>query len=117
MFYESPNRLIDTLNNIKEIFGAEKQIAIGRELTKIYEEVKVGTVDEIINYYEKNTLKGEIVAMIYAQEENNMSEQEINEKIAILKEEGFSPKDISKIISKLYGINKNKVYDAVLKTN
>ncbi len=115
LFYESPNRLTDTLEIIKDFFGADKKIAIGRELTKIYEEVKTGTVDEIINYYSENPLKGEIIAMVYAQEEKNMSEQEINEKIVILKDEGFSPKDISKIISKLYGINKNKVYDLVLK--
>lgn len=114
VFYDSPNRLIETLENIKEFYGTDKKVAVGRELTKMYEEVKIGTVGEIIEYYNSNTLKGEIVAMIFASETNDVSDDELLKKISLLKEEGFSQKDISKIISKLYGVNKNKVYKMVL---
>lgn len=114
VFYDSPNRLIETLDNISEFFGGERQIAIGRELTKVYEEVKTGSVKEIKDYYENNTLKGEIVAMIFAKESNSLPEELIKEKINILKEAGFSPKDISIIISKLYKENKNKIYKLTL---
>ena len=110
VFYESPNRLIETLKNI----DLDRKIAVGRELTKMFEEIKIGTVKEVIEYYEKNTLKGEIVVMVYAQEQSDVSDDELKEKINILKEEGFSPKDISKIISKLYGENKNKIYKFVI---
>ena len=110
VFYESANRLLETLENIQE----ERKIAVGRELTKMFEEVKIGTIKEIIEYYRNNTLKGEIVAMLYAKENNDISNEELKEKINILKEEGFSPKDISKIISKLYSENKNKIYKLVL---
>ena len=64
----------------------------------------------MIEYYKNNTLKGEIVVMVFASEYNDVEESEIVEKISILKEEGYSNKDISIIISKLYGINKNKIY-------
>ncbi len=111
VFYESPNRLLETLGNI----SPERRIAVGRELTKMFEEIKIGTVEEIIEYYQTNTLKGEIVVMVYAQERDEASEEELQEKINILRDEGFSQKDISKIISKLYGINKNKIYKFVLK--
>ena len=47
VFYESPNRLMETLNNIKELYGEDKKISVGRELTKLYEEIKTGTVKEI----------------------------------------------------------------------
>ena len=110
VFYESPNRLLETLENLP----AERKIAVGRELTKMFEEVKIGSVKEIIDYYKSNTLKGEIVVMLYAQEQDAVSEEELKAKINILKEEGFSPKDISKIISRLYGENKNKVYKLVI---
>ena len=110
VFYESPNRLIETLENIQEIYGSNKKVAVGRELTKMYEEVQIGTVSEIINYYTSNTLKGEIVAMVFASESTDVKNDELLEKINLLKEEGFSQKDISKIISKLYGVNKNKIY-------
>lgn len=110
VFYESPNRLLETLKNLPP----QRQIAVGRELTKVFEEVKIGSVEEVINYFENNTLKGEIVVMLYALQSADVSDDELLEKINILKEEGFSPKDISKIISKLYGENKNKVYKLVI---
>lgn len=114
VFYESPLRLEGTLQNISEIFGENTRIAVGRELTKIYEEVKIGSVKEIIEYYEKNTLKGEIVAMVFAQDKKEFDEIELKEKIKLLSSEGFSQKDIAKIISRLYDINKNTVYKACL---
>lgn len=114
VFYESPNRLMETLENIKDSFGNDKKISVARELTKMFEEVKTGSVEEIISYYNENPLKGEIVAMVYADEKVDLDGLEIIDKIKILKEEGFSPKDISKIISKLYGENKNRIYKLVL---
>ena len=114
VFYESPNRLMETLENIKDEYGSDTKVAVGRELTKMFEEVKIASVEEIISYYKKNPLKGEIVAMVFAQETNDISDEELKEKIKILRDEGFSPKDISKIISKLYGENKNKIYKMVI---
>ncbi len=114
VFYESPNRLMETLENLLEEFGGNIQIAVGRELTKVFEEVKIGSIEEIIEYYKNNPLKGEIVAMKFAQEENAVSDVELAEKIKTLKDEGFSQKDISKILSKLYNINKNHVYKMVI---
>ena len=114
VFYESPNRLIETLENIQDAFGSDKKIAVGRELTKIFEEVKIGTVAEIIDYYRENILKGEIVVMVFASETKDMAEEEIKEKISKLKQKGFSPKDISVIISELYDVNKNLIYKLAL---
>ena len=110
VFYESPQRLIKTLENISSEFGSETKISVGRELTKMFEEIKTGFISDIINYYNTNTLKGEIVVMIYKQEEKVSDEAELKQKIVILKKAGFSTKDISKIISLLYGENKNKIY-------
>lgn len=114
VFYESPNRLLETLENISSEYGESTIVAVGRELTKMFEEVKIDRVEKIISYYKNNPLKGELVAMVFAKEVSDVSEEELKEKINILKEEGFSQKDIAKIISKLYGENKNKVYKMVI---
>jgi len=64
IFYESPHRLLKTLKQFSEYFGGDRQISVSRELTKIHEENIRGTVIELINYYETNTLKGEIVIIV-----------------------------------------------------
>lgn len=113
VFYESPNRLLQTLENIKNFFGEDKKIAIGRELTKVFEEIKIGTVSEILDYYRENTLKGEIVGLIFAQENKETDDDELTEKAKYLKEQNFSAKDSVKILTGLYNAPKNKVYELV----
>ena len=103
-----------TLNNIKEKFGEDRQIAVGRELTKVFEEIKIGEVKEIIEYYSKNILKGEIVAMVFAENNVQVSDADIKQKIKLLKEQNYSQKDIAKIISVLFGENKNRIYKLVI---
>ena len=71
--YESPHRLVKSLKMIQELLGENRYVSVGRELTKKFEEYKTGTVKEVLDYYEKATVKGEIVLMIagcnYAQED------------------------------------------------
>ena len=64
ILYESPFRLLKTLNQLKEYFNDNRQIAVSRELTKIHEETKRGTISEVISYYGNQTVKGEIVIII-----------------------------------------------------
>ena len=64
VFYESPHRLLKTLQQFSEYFGADRPASVSRELTKIYEETKRGTVQEIIAYYDEKTIKGEIVICV-----------------------------------------------------
>jgi 16S rRNA (cytidine1402-2'-O)-methyltransferase len=64
VFYESPHRLIKTLEQFIEYFGSERQASVSRELTKIYEETQRGSLIEILNYYKDKTVKGEIVIVV-----------------------------------------------------
>lgn len=114
VFYESPLRLIETLENIADVRGKDAKIAVGRELTKMFEEVKTGTVTEIIDYYKNNILKGEIVCMLYAQSDFSEDESLIAEQIKKLRDLNYTDKDISQILSTLYDYNKNKVYKLAL---
>ncbi len=64
IFYESPHRLLKTLEEFMQYFGTERQASVSRELSKMFEETKRGTLEEIKNYFENNTLKGEIVICV-----------------------------------------------------
>ena len=61
IFYESPHRLLKSLEEFITFFGEDREVSVSRELTKMYEETKRGTLTEVKNYFETNTLKGEFV--------------------------------------------------------
>lgn len=107
VFYDSPNRLLKTLSVLNN-FNPNLRIAIGRELTKMFEEVNIMTVSDAIVYYSKNVLKGEFVCLIYKNIDSDAKKLPVKE-IQKLKDMNFSSKDISKIIHALYGLSKNDI--------
>ncbi len=64
LFYESPMRLVNTLEEFIRIFGEDRQCCISRELTKMFEENKRGTLKEVCEYFRQKTVKGEIVIVV-----------------------------------------------------
>jgi len=76
IFYESPFRLVKTLEQLKEFFGANRQASVSRELTKVFEETVNGTLDELVNYFGAKTVKGEIVIVVAGKEEVKKSKYE-----------------------------------------
>ena len=64
VFYESPMRLLKTLSNFIEYFGAERQCCVSRELTKKFEENKRGTLLEVYDHFNQKPVKGEIVIVV-----------------------------------------------------
>ena len=64
ILYESPHKLIKTLSNICEYFGEERQISVSRELSKLFEETKRGTVKNVLEHYTDHPPKGEIVVVV-----------------------------------------------------
>ncbi len=64
VFYESPFRLVKTLEQFIEYFGAERQASVSRELTKIYEETKRDTLQKLKEYFTNKKVKGEIVIIV-----------------------------------------------------
>jgi len=106
IFYDSPERIIKTLKTISKCRKNPK-IALGRELSKLFEEIVIKNTDEIINYFNSG-IKGEIVCMVYPDKGTDLSE--IKQKIKILKAKGFKDKEISTILSSLFNYNKNDIY-------
>ena len=64
VFYESPMRLVKTLKDFIEYFGAERNCCVSRELTKKFEENKRGTLQEVHDYFNVKPVKGEIVIVV-----------------------------------------------------
>jgi 16S rRNA (cytidine1402-2'-O)-methyltransferase len=68
VFYESPHRLVKTLAQFVEFFGPERKVSVSREITKLHEENKRGTVAEVLEHFKSKTVKGEIVIVLGAEE-------------------------------------------------
>jgi 16S rRNA (cytidine1402-2'-O)-methyltransferase len=64
IFYESPMRLVKTLEELASYFGADRNCSVSRELTKIFEENKRGSLQEVADYFKTKTVKGEIVLVV-----------------------------------------------------
>ncbi len=110
IFYEAPERILNTLKIIKSVRGDVK-IALGRELSKLFEEINIDTVSNVLNRY-NGEIKGEIVCLIYPSD--NIDDDVIVDKIIKLKSKGYKPKDCAVILSSLYDYSKNKIYNLAL---
>lgn len=64
ILYESPFRLIKLLEELKEFLGKDRRVSVSRELSKMFEENKQGTTEELIKYFSAKTVKGEIVVVV-----------------------------------------------------
>lgn len=69
VFYESPFRLVKTLEQLAEVLGAERRAAVCREITKLHEETQRGTLAELAQHYTEKGVKGEIVLIVAGTEE------------------------------------------------
>lgn len=108
IFYEAPHRLINTLDNIKEALGNRK-ISISREISKKFEEIYRGTIEEIIN--ELDEVKGELVIVVDGNyDENDFSDLSIIEHVNLFIKEGYSTMDAIKLVAKERKTTKNIIY-------
>jgi len=64
IFYESPHKLLKTLQHFKEYFGGGRQISVSREISKLHEETQRGEVQKVLEYYTQKPPKGEIVIIV-----------------------------------------------------
>ncbi len=69
IFYESPYRLVKSLEQFKEYFGAERKASVSREITKLFEETVNGTIQEVLDHFLAKEVKGEIVMVVAGKEE------------------------------------------------
>jgi 16S rRNA (cytidine1402-2'-O)-methyltransferase len=112
IFYESPHRILETLNLIKAKLG-DRKICISREISKLFESWYRGNISEIIKDEQLKT-KGEFVLIIGPQETKDIDDDQIIKEIAELSN-SYSKKELSLIISEKYKISKKRVYELSIK--
>ncbi|HRH39162.1 MAG TPA: SAM-dependent methyltransferase, partial [Flavobacteriales bacterium] len=64
VFYESPHRMVKALTEFAEVFGAERQASVSRELSKLHEETRRGTLGELVAHFTAHEPRGEFVVVI-----------------------------------------------------
>ncbi len=117
VFYESPQRLSDSLQDMYDILG-DRRIAVARELTKIFEEIIRGNISELIEKIGKNKVKGEITLILQGGHNApvNFSDDEISKKLlALTKNKKISLRDAVAEVVNDTGLSKKRIYDLAVK--
>ena len=113
LFFESPKRLLPFLKDALEVFGDRKG-SVCREMTKIYEEARLGSLSTLIEHFEANPPRGEIVVVIEgASEISSLSEDELEAHLQKALST-MSVKEAVETISKAFGQPKREVYQRAL---
>ncbi len=118
VFYEAPHKLLNTLEDMAAVFGADRSISLCRELTKLHEEVIRTTLGGAVELYKEQPPKGEFVLVVAGAapvEEKVATEEDAVKRVAQLMAEGISRKDAIKQTAQELNLPKNVVYDAALK--
>lgn len=121
IFYEAPHRLTDTLAEMAELFGREREMAAVRELTKKFEEVRRDTIGGHLDYFRENPPKGEFVLVCagLSLEAQRQEEREGWESISVEEHvgrylaQGMSEKDAMKQAARDRGVSKREIYQVL----
>ena len=109
IFYEAPHRIVDMVNNMKEIFG-DRNISISREISKKYEEIYRGKISEVLNEIEN--IKGEIVVVVEGNHElENFDDIDVIEHVNMFIDDGLSQMEAIKKVAKLRNVPKSEIYN------
>ena len=117
IFYEAPHKLLNTLEDMAQVFGGDRPISLCRELTKLHEEVVRTTLAEAIALYTEQPPRGEFVLVVAGAPEKEAevpTEEDAAAHVAALMAQGLSRKDAIKQTAKDLNLPKNVVYDAAL---
>lgn len=113
VFYESPKRIHAMLGDLVQTLGGERQAAVCRELTKRFEEVTRGTLNELAEAFSDRTVKGEIVVLVDRARVSAVSDQTMEDALSdALKT--MRIKDAATAVAEALGIQRRKVYQAAL---
>lgn len=115
IFYEAPHKLRTTLDDLADFFGADRQISICREITKLHEETLRFTLAEAVSYYSEHEPRGEYVLVVKggSPDAEEMTLEQAVEQVKKLMDMGEKPTDACKAVAKETGFRKGKLYAAL----
>lgn len=117
IFHEAPHKLRTTLQDLSAVFGADRPIALCRELTKLHEETWRTTLGEAAAHYQEHTPRGEYVLVVAGAEQRQEAAVSLEEgaaQVLALKAQGVRLKDAAKEVAEHTGLSKNELYAAAL---
>ncbi|MEM1169062.1 MAG: 16S rRNA (cytidine(1402)-2'-O)-methyltransferase [Cyanobacteria bacterium P01_H01_bin.35] len=117
ILYESPYKLLQTLEDLEKVLGKDRKIVLGRELTKLHEEFWRGTVGEAVIHYQNNQPKGEFTIVIAGAEPELqvLSEDTIKQELQELFAQGISRSQASRQLAQKINLSRSKIYQIALK--
>jgi 16S rRNA (cytidine1402-2'-O)-methyltransferase len=116
VLYESPHRAARTLADLAEALGAERRVAVGRELTKLHEEVRRSTLAEAAAWAAEKEPVGELVLVVEgAPAASPPTADEVSDAVAAALAEGMSAKDAAARVAADLGVGRRQAYDAALR--
>lgn len=110
VLYEAANRVAGTLAELAESGAGERETVVARELTKQYEELRRGTVGQLVAYYQQTPPRGEVVIVIAGMVPTGASEDQLRARAQALRAEGRSARDIAAALSAELGAPRNLAY-------
>lgn len=113
--FEAPNRTVKLLEDLSAVLTAERPAAVARELTKVHEECRTGTLGELAGYYRDNPPRGEVTVIVAGQERvpSSADPEAAREHARALLAEGLSRKDAAGRLVRELGIPRNQAYRLV----
>jgi len=119
IFYEAPHRILDSVKDMANIFGAERPVGFAREITKTFETIKKMTLGELVSFIEADhhQQKGEIVLVVGgATGEKDLEQEKLDQLLTRLLQD-LSVKAASQLAADLTGIKKKVAYQRALELN
>lgn len=118
ILFESPNRLARLLEDLAEVCGEERRVAVARELTKLHEEIRRGTVAEVRRYYQEHPPRGEVTLVVApadnAPADPGVLEEEARALARTLLGEGRRASGVAKEVARRLDVPRNDAYRIVL---
>ena len=117
VLYESPERVLASLEDAMEVFGANTHVAVAREMTKMHEEIVGGTIEEVLKTLrDRDAVRGEITIVLgaRAKEAVAIAPDAVAEEFARLRETGMRRNDAIKAVAEKFGMRKNDVYKLLI---
>ena len=118
VFYESPHRVLDCLQNMETVFGSAREAVVARELTKMFETIQHGKLAELVEWMkqDKNQQRGEFVLIVagFEKDEQMDDDTSVDDMLKILLEE-LPLKQAADLAARISGRRKNDLYQRALK--
>jgi 16S rRNA (cytidine1402-2'-O)-methyltransferase len=115
VMFEAPNRVTQLLADLAEVCGPERQAAVSRELTKVFEETRAGTLQELSEHYAEAPVRGEVTVVLSGTGKQRAEAPcpDAGERAKALLAEGLSRKDVANKLVEETGISRNTAYRLV----